>query len=278
MSNQTKDDLVDNTQQKNMETIQTNNEQPAQEDVKQDDLEANQSNNEQLAQEDVKQEDLEANQSNNEQSAQDETKQEQLAVDTDTDDDVESEGYEREDSDEGIITNIPEITQQQATHITDVIYNGMLGDYDEHGKYDISKDIIKELTHMPKRFVRKDKFGTYLQSKYGDTTFNFCLTPPVIKENGDAYCYLQLLEEVSYTNGYIIDTKTTTLATYEYTYSDVYYDWVASAFNIDQDPDGEPEGGREYKMPDYINLRLKYQKAVADMSIDQFEQLLEEVV
>ena len=38
MSNQTKDDLVDNTQQKNMETIQSNNEQPAQEDIKQEDL------------------------------------------------------------------------------------------------------------------------------------------------------------------------------------------------------------------------------------------------
>ena len=181
--------------------------------------------------------------------------------------------YEREDSDDGVITNIPEITQQQATHITDVIYNGLLGDYDNYGKYTISDEITKELAHMPKHFVRKDKFGTYLQAKVGDKSFDFCVTPPVIKEDGNAYCYLQLLEEVSYTNGYIIDTKTTTVATYEYLYSDVYYDWVASAFNIDQDPEGEPEGGRKYIDTQYIDLRLKYLKAVADMSIDLYEEL-----
>ena len=193
-------------------------------------------------------------------------------VQTDTTNEDDDQDYEREDSDEGVITNIPEITQQQATHITDVIYNGLLGDYDIFGKYSISEDIIKELAHMPKRFVRKDKFGTYVQSKIGDITFNFCVTPPVQKDNGEAYCYLQLLEEISYTNGYIVDTKTTTIATYEYIYSDVFYDWVASAFNIDQD-DGEPDGGRKYVATDYISLRLKYLKAVADMSIDLYEAL-----
>lgn len=181
--------------------------------------------------------------------------------------------YEREDSEEGVITNIPEITQQQATHITDVIYNGLLGDYNQYGQYSISDEIIKELAHMPKRFVRKDKFGTYVQSKIGNMTFDFCVTPPVIKEDGNAYCYLQLLEEVSYTNGYIIDTKTTTIATYEYLYTDVFYDWVAAAFNIDQDPDGDPEGGREYIDTQYIMLRLKYLRAIADMTIDLYEEL-----
>ena len=188
-------------------------------------------------------------------------------------DEVEDFGYEREDSEEGVITNIPEITQQQATHITDVIYNGLLGEYDQYGKYTISTEITKELAHMPKHFVRKDKFGTYVQSKVGDMTFDFCVTPPVVKEDGYAYCYLQLLEEVSYTNGYIIDTKTTTVATYEYLYTDVFYDWVASAFNIDQDTEGEPDGGRKYVDTQYIALRLKYLKAIADMSIDLYEDL-----
>lgn len=269
MSDQDKKDLVDNTTDLEAQMLDHNESIVEQSNIndKLDNIQTNTEENVDNTETDIQVDD----EISETQTEEQETEQADTEEDADSEDEVE--GYEREDSEEGIITNITEITQQQATHITDVVYNGLLGDYDQYGKYTISDEITKELAHMPKTFVRKDKFGTYLQSKVGDKTFNFCVTPAVKKENGDAYCYLQLLEEVSYTNGYIIDTKTTTVATYEYIYSDVFYDWVASAFNIDQDEEGEPDGGRKYVDTQYIELRLKYLNKLAEMTIEIYEDL-----
>lgn len=183
--------------------------------------------------------------------------------------------YEKPDSDDGYTDDSVEITQLQATHLTDVVFNQMLGDYNDDGEYLLEPSIIEELANMPKHVVRKDKNGTYVDAKYEDKVFHFCITPYIKKENGDAYCYLQLLEPVEYANGYVIDTKTTVVATYEYRLQDGYEDYVFAAFNVDQDDNSGDEGGRRYVDADHIKRRIAYLDALALVSVDLYEKLEE---
>jgi len=180
--------------------------------------------------------------------------------------------YVKPDCDKGFTDDKVEITQLQATHLTDVIFNKMMGEFNDDGEYTIDEKIIEELANLPKFTVRKDKNGTYCDTKLKEKVLHFCVTPYVKKEDGTAFCFLELLEPVIYTNGYVIDTKTTVVATYEYRFQDGFEEYVKIAFNVDQDG-GDNDGGRKYLDSDNIVKRIAYLDAMALVSIDLYERL-----
>ena len=180
--------------------------------------------------------------------------------------------YVKPDCDKGFTDDKVEITQLQATHLTDVIFNKMMGEFNDDGEYVIENQIIEELANLPKFTVRKDKNGTYCDTKLKEKVLHFCITPYVKKEDGSAYCFLELLEPVVYTNGYVIDTKTTIVATYEYRFQEGFEDYVKIAFNVDQDA-GNNDGGRKYLDSDNIVKRIAYLDAMALVSVDLYERL-----
>lgn len=190
--------------------------------------------------------------------------------------------YNRPDTDAGFITDASEIMQLKAIRKSDIINSGLLGEFDENGSYFIDKNIIIQLVRLPKRITKQNEYGTFATAKVEDKEFHFRMAPTRVFE-GRLVSELELLEEIYHANGYIIDTRTTLLATYTLDSVSNFEEIARNMFHISTHPEdddfgGDPGEGNGVLIPDeadYIKHRLAYLEAMGMVSLGLYERLEE---
>lgn len=190
--------------------------------------------------------------------------------------------YNRPDTDAGFITDASEIMQLKAIRKSDIINSGLLGEFDEYGSYFIDKNIIIQLVRLPKLITKQNEYGTFASAKVDDKEFHFRMVPTRVQD-GQLVSELELLEEIYHANGYIIDTRTTLLATYTLDSVSNFEEIARNMFHISTHPDdddfgGDPGEGNGVLKPDeadYIKHRLAYLEAMGMVSLGLYERLEE---
>jgi len=164
---------------------------------------------------------------------------------------------------------------QQIQNYKDVLFNDLLGDFDEYGEYSISEDILDNLINMPKKIDFIDTTGISARGFFGDRVFKFFITAPVKLENGDAYCYLKLDEQIDKMAGALFVTLTTTIATYCYKFDEFWDQHVREVFCLrEYENDDTGEEGRKYRA-DYIASRYALLYEMRKCSEAYYEKLEE---
>lgn len=180
--------------------------------------------------------------------------------------------YQREDSEKGFIRNSIEIPLLKASRKYDVVSNMLLGNFDDDGKYIISKQILQELITLKKYVFKNTPDGTVVRGGYKESYFEFLLTKPKInKETQQAICVLYIQEIISKVNGYIQNTLTTPVGTYIYKYDEIYEMNCRKAFNITEQKDGDD--GAVKKPTNFIDARFEHLKAVSEASQELYKLL-----
>ena len=152
--------------------------------------------------------------------------------------------YKRADIIEGYLTDEVEVEAFKVTQTYDVVFNNMLGDYDEDGEYIIASDILEALIKCHKHITRAYADTLYLQSyqKFGDKG-NIEFTLSFVKNNeGKQVAVLKVLEPVNKVGGYLINTHSIVVGTYTDVNDDMYMTKVKKVFHI---YDSEEEGGKD---------------------------------
>ena len=164
---------------------------------------------------------------------------------------------------------------QQINNYKDVLFNDLLGDYDEFGEYSMNEDIMQDLIDMPKKIDYIDEAGIHARGFLGDHTFSFLVSTPVKKDDGDAYCYLKLDEQVDRMAGFQFETITSVIATYCYKFDEFFDQHMRDVFNLrEYEGDDTGEEGRQYRA-DYITSRYDLFYAMRACSEDYYEKLEE---
>ena len=189
--------------------------------------------------------------------------------------------YERPDTDAGFITDSTEIMQQKAVRMSDIINSQLLGDFDDYGVYSIDKNVVIQLVRLKKQISHQNDYGTFAFQTVQNKTFHFRMTPTQIID-GKMVAQLELLEEVYHANGYIIDTRTTLLATYSLEPVSNFEELARNMFHITSHPEdddfGEEGEGNTALTPEeaeYIKHRLAYLQAMDLVSVGLYEKLEE---
>ena len=183
--------------------------------------------------------------------------------------------YEKPDSDEGYIEDDLAIELEKVKRFKDVMYNDMLGDFNENGEYILPESIMQELIDMPKKIDVVSDNGIEARGFLGERVFHFVVTPAVKEENGNAYCYLVLREEIERMGGYYVDTNSVVVATYDYKFDQFYEQRVREVFNLkDYDGDDTGEEGRAY-FADNITARFAELEVMRSQSLVISEKLEE---
>lgn len=196
--------------------------------------------------------------------------------------DVFSGLYQRPDTDAGFITDESEIMQLKAIRKSDIINSQLLGEFDENGAYTIDKNIVVQLVRLPKLITKQNEYGTFATAKVDNKEFHFRMAPTRVVD-GKLVSELELLEEIYHANGYIIDTRTTLLASYSYESVPNFEELARRAFHIsthpqDDDFGGDVGDGNGVLKPDeadYIKHRLAYLEAMGMVSLGLYERLEE---
>ncbi len=164
---------------------------------------------------------------------------------------------------------------QQINNYKDMLFNDLLGDFDEFGEYSINQDIMQDLIDMPKKIDYVDEAGIHARGFLGDHTFSFLVSAPVEKEDGEAYCYLKLDEQIDRMAGFQFETITSVIATYCYKFDEFYDQHVRDVFNLrEYEGDDAGEEGRQFRA-DYITNRYDLFYAMRACSEDYYEKLEE---
>ena len=190
--------------------------------------------------------------------------------------------YNRPDTDAGFITDASEIMQLKAIRKSDIINSGLLGEFDEVGSYSIDRNIIIQLVRLPKLITKQNEYGTFATAKVDNKEFHFRMTPTRVMD-GQLVSELELLEEIYHANGYIIDTRTTLLATYTLDSVSNFEEIARNMFHMSTHPEdddfggdiGEGNGVLKPDEADYIKHRLAYLEAMGMVSLGLYERLEE---
>ena len=187
--------------------------------------------------------------------------------------------YERPDTDAGFITDSTEIMQLKAVRKSDIINSELLGDFDEFGVYSIDPKIVVELVRLKKRITLQNEFGTFCEASVEGKTFHFRITPTKQVEQ-KLVSQLELLEEIYHANGYIINTRTTLLATYSFEPVPDFDALARQMFFASANPDDDfdetgDDGALKPEFADYIKHRLAYLRAMELVSGSLYEKLEE---
>ena len=184
--------------------------------------------------------------------------------------------YEKPDSDDGYIEGDLAIKLARNKRFKDVIYNDMLGDFNEKGEYVLSEEIMQELIDMPKKIDVITDNGIEARGFLNGKVFHFVVTPATKEENGNAYCFLVLHEEIERMGGYYIDTNSVVVATYDYKYDKFYEQRVREVFHLKEyDSDNDTgEEGKQY-FADNITARLAELAVIREKSAEISEKLEE---
>lgn len=126
-----------------------------------------------------------------------------------------NQAYIRKDSETGFTEQKAEIARLKATHQMKCITQKLLGDFDKNGEYVIEEKIMQELIDMPK-VIDSEKDGILqLSYEYKDGQFFKMHCPKAVKlADGSFYCTLVFDEDIEYGNGYVIDTISTVVGTF----------------------------------------------------------------
>lgn len=158
----------------------------------------------------------------------------------------------------------------------DTIFNDLLGDYTKQGDYVMSEDIMQELIDMPKKIDFVDDAGIHARGFLNDRVYTFCVTKPIIEENGNAYSFLKIEEKIDRLAGYMVETQSTIVATYDYKFDEFYDKNLREVFHLKEyDSDDTGEEGRKYQA-DRISKRYEMFYAMREVS-EEYAEKLEEI-
>ena len=164
---------------------------------------------------------------------------------------------------------------QQQNLFKDVLFNDLLGDFDEKGKYIVNEDIMQDLIDMPKKIDFIDDQGIHARGFLEDRVYQFLITKPVKEENGNAYCFLRLTESISRLAGFTAEKRDVVIATYDYRFDEFYDDNVRQVFCLKEyESDDTGEEGRAYQ-PEYIKARYEMLYVMREVSEEHYERLEE---
>ena len=118
--------------------------------------------------------------------------------------------YRRQDVEGGYIYDKQDIDYFRTTQRNDVIDNSLLGDFNMVGSYVINNNLITELIKMKKIFTDSYSKAIFCESlkKFDGESYKFRLN--IISNSpskGKVTASLELLEEISRTNGYYKNTN-----------------------------------------------------------------------
>ena len=181
--------------------------------------------------------------------------------------------YIKIDSEEGFVTGEHDVNHMKTLRFKDVIRNDLVGDFDEKGNYIIAENIEVDLVNLTKKIDANTINGVEGRAFVDDRVYKFNVTPPRELGNGNAYCYLQLLEELPRLNGYYVDTLTSVVATYEYKFDEFFMDKALEAFNF-KEFDGDETEITE-RLPDSLRVRLEMLAAIKAQAYDPLDKLEE---
>ncbi|MGD9901099.1 MAG: hypothetical protein AB7S44_01000 [Spirochaetales bacterium] len=148
--------------------------------------------------------------------------------------------YRRPDIDGGVLTDKQEIAYYKRVQANDVVFNELLGDYNDAGNYVIKKSIVEELLNVTK----------IVQHTYGKTIY--CTSKMIVKnrylefalkilpnnpEKGQATATLEFLEAIDKIEGYVQNINTALIGTYVDAYNAEFLLKAYKAFNIIQKTD-----------------------------------------
>ncbi len=188
---------------------------------------------------------------------------------------VDAESYEKFDCDLGYVTGEHDILQMKVKRFKEEVLCGLIGTFDDKGKYTIPDEVLVELVNLIKKIDAQTVNGTEARAFVGDKVLHFNMTPPKALENGDAYCYLELKEEVSHLNGYYIDTLTTIIATYEYKFDQFFLNNAYNVFNLKEYKADDPDATAPQLVPDYLGQRYAVLDAMKNQYGDALDKLEE---
>ncbi len=157
----------------------------------------------------------------------------------------------------------------------DTIFNDLLGEFDNSGDYSVDEAIMQELIDMPKKIDYIDEEGIHARGFMEDRVYNFLVSKPVEEVGGNAYSFLKIDETIDRMAGFAVDTKTTIIATYEYTFDEFYQDNLRKVFNLKEyESDDTGEEGRAYRAE---NIKKRYEMlyAMREVSSEHYERLEE---
>lgn len=188
---------------------------------------------------------------------------------------VDAESYEKFDCDLGYVTGEHDILQMKVKRFKEEVFCGLIGTFDDNGKYTIPDEILVELVGLTKKIDAQTINGTEARAFVGDKVLHFNMTPPQMLDNGNAYCYLELKEEVPHINGYYIDTLTTIIATYEYKADSFFMNNAYNAFNLKEFKADDPDATAPQLVPDYLGQRYAVLEAMLNQCGDPLDKLEE---
>ena len=177
------------------------------------------------------------------------------------------------DNDKGFVSGEHDVNRMRSLRFKDVIFNDLVGDFDEKGKYVIAENIEVDLVNLKKEIVENSLNGVEGRAVIDDRVFTFNVTPPQPLGNGNAYCYLQLLEELPRVNGYYIDTLTSTIATYEYKNDEYFFDNALKVFDFFEKKGVEDDD--KQILPDSLRARFVMLAQMREQAYDPLDKLEE---
>ena len=160
-----------------------------------------------------------------------------------------------------MLTDTDEIKYYKATQRCEIIFNFMLGDYNNEGEYIIDDSVVDELVKMPKSVLNSFHNMIFCQSLVV-TEFiekEQFVVKTVVDENNPRIkiSTLEVTEKVNKVEGYIVNTISTPIAQFVDVDSEQYYEKMFDAFNIHDASDFQQEEISKFTKGS-VSLRRKY--------------------
>ena len=189
---------------------------------------------------------------------------------------MENNLYIRRDCDNGVLTNIEDITYYKATQDVEIISNYLLGNFNQDGEYIINEEIIEELVEMPKGVTNEFSNMFFCVSKV--VTEYVELEKFVVKTRYDEddpsikISTLEVLEDVKKVDGYFVNTLSTPIAEFVDVASENYKEKMFDAFNI-IDKDQLSSSQIDKFAYGKVSLRRKYIASIQKICEPQLQEV-----
>ena len=189
----------------------------------------------------------------------------------------ENERYARADVQGGYLYNKSEIDYFKQTQAVDVMYNLMLGDFNQKGAYVINKGVIDQLVKIKKVYQYSFGSTTFCQSAQdigGYGKIDFAIKMRNNTQNKTITATLQLLETIDRANGYYQNTNTASISVYTAPESNHYIVDMLKFFNVvSKKEEGMLHKEKNEEDVDLIIARKRYEELLKNGILDKLDSI-----